>query len=336
VKPQGKTGLRAALSGSQTLFSCQQRETWLQLRIPELLDIKQSSDESWFKLGGGLMSAWRFKIIAAFVLGSWLSGCVTTVMHEGGCVEREDVPETREPSKVGFFIDEVVSPRDYQAFVQLETFLVDMDFEEGSVLEEVFDYLRETGQIQILVSWTTLEDEAFIARDEPLPEIRLKQVSLRTAIGAVLAGVSSMDADLGYEVIDGVVWVSTREDLSRETVVRLHDCSELLSLERPEIGRRELLEYAVELAERLGGERVTNDQDLMRLIVEDLEEGRWQRAEELEDLVKYTIAPETWEPDGVVGSALIWGDVMVVRHTRQVQREVAALLDGLRNKARRP
>jgi hypothetical protein len=282
------------------------------------------------------MSLSKLSLVMTIVSAAVLSGCVSAPVREGDRTEQkvEWVKSARVQSTSS--IDEVISRRDRETLDRLETVLVDVALQQGAVLEEAVAYMRDNNKIQILVKWTTLENEAFIARDEPLPEIHLQQVSLKAAIEAVLAGVSNLDAELGYEVIDGVVWISTVEDLERKTVVRLHNCSELLSLERPEVSRRELLEYAADLAEQLGGERVTNDLELMRLIVHDLEEGRWERAEELQDLIKSTIAPDTWEPDDVVGSALIWGDILVVRHTRRVQREVAALLEGLRRRTDQP
>ena len=60
------------------------------------------------------------------------------------------------------------------------------------------------------------------------------------------------------------------------------------------------------------------------------EEDREQRVEDLQELIKGLIAPDTWEPDGTVGSLDVWNDRLIVRHTRSVHRELRDLFEQLR------
>ena len=63
---------------------------------------------------------------------------------------------------------------------------------------------------------------------------------------------------------------------------------------------------------------------------EEGDEDREELVEELLDIIKNQIAPETWQPDGELGSMDIWNDRLIVTHTASAHRQLVKLLTQLR------
>jgi general secretion pathway protein D len=60
------------------------------------------------------------------------------------------------------------------------------------------------------------------------------------------------------------------------------------------------------------------------------EEAREEMIEDLEDLIKNLIEPDSWQPDGTIGSLQVWNDRLIVRHTANVHRQLSDLFKELR------
>jgi hypothetical protein len=100
-------------------------------------------------------------------------------------------------------------------------------FPEGSTFEDVIEFLRNQGKLSIDVNWNALSLVG-IDRTSPLA-LNLRNVKLETALGLALDNVGAVSGvQLGSDVVDGIIRVSTVEELSRKTFSRVYDVTDLL------------------------------------------------------------------------------------------------------------
>ncbi|MEE9403733.1 MAG: hypothetical protein V3V20_02465, partial [Algisphaera sp.] len=105
---------------------------------------------------------------------------------------------------------------------------VPIDFDANS-LESVVDYLRQTTEANIFVNWAALED-AGVERDMPV-SLTLSNISAEKALKLILQQITSAAGDLdiiNYSIIDGVITISTENDLFRSKDLRVFDIRDLL------------------------------------------------------------------------------------------------------------
>ncbi|MEX2214513.1 MAG: VIT domain-containing protein [Phycisphaeraceae bacterium] len=109
---------------------------------------------------------------------------------------------------------------------------------EDNKLVNVIDYFRNTTGVNFFVNWAALE-EAGIEQGTRI-NIQLNHVPAEQALRMVLqlAGQSMPDLKLGdrpwFAIIEGVVHISTKNDLQRTTDTRVYDIRDLLSLNQDE------------------------------------------------------------------------------------------------------
>ena len=94
-------------------------------------------------------------------------------------------------------------------------------------LEQAIEALREVVPVPVVVRWDVMADVG-IHRDQVV-DVRLHDVSLASALKAVLLQCGGkVRVRLGYAPGDGVVTVSTEDDLSRDAFVRVYDVRDLV------------------------------------------------------------------------------------------------------------
>jgi len=91
---------------------------------------------------------------------------------------------------------------------------------------EVIDELRKLTGLNIVPNWTALE-AAGIEKDTEVT-LRLQEVSFSKALELILDEVAAGQAELAYTIDEGVVQISTKEDLSRKTIIRVYNIQDLL------------------------------------------------------------------------------------------------------------
>lgn len=91
---------------------------------------------------------------------------------------------------------------------------------------EVIDELRKLTALNIVPNWTALE-AAGIEKDTEVT-LRLQEVTFSKALELILDEVAAGQAELAYTVDEGVVQISTKEDLSRKTIIRVYNIQDLL------------------------------------------------------------------------------------------------------------
>jgi hypothetical protein len=98
----------------------------------------------------------------------------------------------------------------------------------GVPLEQVIEFMRELAGSSIHVKWAALE-AAGVNKDTPV-NVRLVEVPAAKALQVILEDVGGVNR-LEYVVEDGVIVISTRDDLSRRTVTRVYDVRDLVKAE---------------------------------------------------------------------------------------------------------
>ncbi|MEE8384711.1 MAG: STN domain-containing protein, partial [Dehalococcoidia bacterium] len=97
---------------------------------------------------------------------------------------------------------------------------------DAARLEEVIDSLRDLTGLNIEPNWDALEMAA-IERDVEVT-LRLRDVTFEKVLDLILSQVGAGETELAYEIDDGIIQISTKEDLSRLTVNRVYNVGDLL------------------------------------------------------------------------------------------------------------
>lgn len=236
-----------------------------------------------------------------------------------------------------------------------------INFSEGTAFDEVLSFLRDQGDLSIAVNWNALSVLG-IDRSTDTLGMNLKDVKLETVLNMLLENVGGPEAPIGYAIVDGIVRISTGEQLDRNTTVRVYDVADLIHrdlVERlSEIGVDASV-YAPPVAPRGsgrfrdedpgpsmdgghrampfgmggmgggygGGGAPTDEAAQMRAVVREIEA---QRVQALEQLIRTTIQRGTWSPEGALGSMSYYEGLLVVDHTARAHQELAELLAVMR------
>jgi len=167
----------------------------------------------------------------------------------------------------------------------------------GVSFEQTIDYLRNLSGLNIVVNWTALEAAA-VEKDKEV-NVRFANVRVDQVLRVVLDEVGGGETELAYEVNDEVVGISTNEDLSRRTCVRIYDYSDLL-------GRAPTPPYFY----------AKREDPLERLIY----------------VIQETVDPESWRVyGGNVGSINTFDGLIIVTQTANAHEQIYALLESIRH-----
>jgi Flp pilus assembly secretin CpaC/tetratricopeptide (TPR) repeat protein len=127
---------------------------------------------------------------------------------------------------------------------QLDTRVSKLDFEDME-LSQVFEFLRDVSGANIHVKWRALALESI----EPATtvNVHLSSVTFRKALDTILEDVATGgepgvgETGLGYVIDEGVITISTKADLGKQTVVRVYDIRDMIvrvpMFEGPRLGR---------------------------------------------------------------------------------------------------
>ncbi|MDW8262070.1 MAG: hypothetical protein RMJ35_06050, partial [Phycisphaerales bacterium] len=137
----------------------------------------------------------------------------------------ENWPELSEQRDRSVELERGASLEDQSLAGALERKLPDVPFDNAQ-FSDVIDFLRETMRVNIVVNWRALEN-AGIAKETPI-NVRLRDVRFSKVLTTVLADAGGGTVPLDYTIDDGVITISTKEDLSERTVTRVYDIRDLI------------------------------------------------------------------------------------------------------------
>jgi hypothetical protein len=189
------------------------------------------------------------------------------------------------------------TPADAAARERLETIVKEFAFQRAP-LGQVLESLQGLCGDSFTINWKALE-AAGISRETTV-SVKLSNVPARRVLATILMNADAA-ANLGYTLDDGIVAISTRDDLNsaRYQVVRVFDIGDLLQPRTPIPSNY-------------------SHDDMVK---------------ELVDTIKTTVAPESWrDAGGQIGSLRELDGKLIINQTQDNQRAVATLLDLLRDK----
>ncbi len=188
---------------------------------------------------------------------------------------------------------------------------------EDVPLEQVLASVRDSLKINVLVHWDILAEHG-VDRTRPV-SMSLRQVSYEQFLELLFETLP--DVELGFEIRDGVLVISTEERLNRTMLTEVYDVRDILTMatqwQRMRIARPPAL---TQNAEPFGDEGGTREEPQEPELAEDA----------LIDLVTRSVSPDSWDVNGGRGGISAYAGTLVVRNQRRAQADVARLLDDLR------
>jgi beta-lactamase regulating signal transducer with metallopeptidase domain len=167
-------------------------------------------------------------------------------------------------------------------------------------LSDVVDFLRDVTGASIFVNWKAI-NAAGIEKSAPV-SARMRDIKFSKALTTLLADVGGGAVKLGFEIDDGVIIITTAEELNKNTEVNVYDIRDLLAL--------------------------TNDAKQTEQAIKERTE---HLVTELTKLIQETIDRDTWRDNGgPIGSIRHLNGQLIITQTKENQKRIVQLLDKLR------
>jgi len=210
---------------------------------------------------------------------------------------------------------------------------------DGITFEQVVDYLRDLTGLNIVVNWTALETAAIEKDKEVSLKLAAGTVKIETALKLILEEVGAGETDLAYEIGDGVIQISTKEDLARRTTVQVYNVQDLIIRVDDFAGRTvNLNQIGQQQQGGLGGAQGGGGGGGGGIF----EQGAGQQQQPQNDngadnlarliqLIQETIDPESWRSaGGNVGAISDLNNQVIVTQTSTAHNQLRDLLKQLR------
>jgi beta-lactamase regulating signal transducer with metallopeptidase domain len=196
------------------------------------------------------------------------------------------------------------SPATVEARRLLEKALPELKF-DNVAFTDVVDMLRDITGANIFVNWRALE-AAGIDRQAPV-SARLRDVKFAKALTVVLDEVGGGTIKLGYAIDDGVITITTAEDLAKNTETRVYDVRDLLA---------EVSDY---VPQPKAPPAPPTTQPQPKLV------------EQITSLIQETVEPDLWRDNGGnVAAIRELSGQLIITATAQMHEQIAHLLTQLR------
>jgi len=184
-------------------------------------------------------------------------------------------------------------------------------------LGDVVDFLRDVSGANIFVNWKSLEGPG-IDRNTPVTA-KLRNVRFSKVLGIILDSAGGGKQKLGYTTDEGVITISTVDDLSRNVVVRVYDVRDLLVIPPDYV--------APQLTGGLPGPTTAPTTSPALPGAPPREELAKSIVKSIED----TVAPDTWKDhDGTVGALRELQGQLIITQTPENHLRIVELLEQLR------
>lgn len=222
---------------------------------------------------------------------------------------------------------------DFELNRMLESVQSEIDFEEQP-FDQVIDFLTDLNQMNIAVDWEDLQHNG-IDRDKPI-SIRLRDVSLRTVLSEVLTQVGG-DVPLSFSVGEGLLRIATKEKLDRNKYILVYDVRDLI-VRIPRFTnapRLDLPGQSTGTIDTAGGSSrgslFGSEGSATVAGTGRDDEPNEEIVEEIMDIVRTTVEPDSWrETGGGDGALRELNGQLIVYNTSEAHRQARALLQQLR------
>jgi len=203
----------------------------------------------------------------------------------------------------------------------------------GTEFEEAIGYLRDISNLNMYVKWDSLEMVG-IDRSKEI-NVTLNDVTFEKALEVVLEDAGG-PTPLSYVIDEGVIMISTEEDLSTRTFTRVYDIRDLI-VRVPNFEAPDMTISGTGLSGGSGGGNAGGGGGWGNDSGGNENENVPTKAELIQDiitLVTDTITPGSWLPDGTVGSIRELHGQLVITHTSESHKDLSDLIKQLREARR--
>jgi hypothetical protein len=210
---------------------------------------------------------------------------------------------------------------------KLERFMSVDDADQS--LSEYAKTLSDTLGINVMFDIKALRDATIDPSTTPVGVV-LKNARLRTILNQMLSQHS-----LGYDISDGILMISTTDKLNTVLVIRIYDCRDILSADRPENRPWDVVKSAAksddhgiksENADPTNYKATTPNGPTIKHYFSGTS------PERLINVIKTVVAVPTWDDVGGQGSIEEYGGLLVISQTREVHEQVSDLLQQITGK----
>jgi len=204
---------------------------------------------------------------------------------------------------------------------------------DGNEFEAVIEFLRNSTGINIFVNWNALE-LAGVERDQTV-NLVLNNVPAEQALRLVLQQVTLDDTNpVSFSIIEGIVHISTAQDLRKATVLRVYDIRDLL-VQIPNFTEAPEFDLESALSSEIGGEGGTTTTGIFGTgegVAGEVGLTRDQLITAIIELIQTTVGnPDDWAEIGTGESSVreLNGN-LIVRTTPGNHNQLLQLLGELR------
>jgi type II secretory pathway component GspD/PulD (secretin) len=202
--------------------------------------------------------------------------------------------------------------------------------------EKVIGYLQTSTGTNIIVNWKALEG-AGIDRNAAVT-VNLKKVPFRKALTEILNEVGGATAALAYTVDDGVISISTKDDLTSQKyqVIRVFDIRDMLvqpdtQTQPPSFNLQAVTQGSGGGSGGGGGGNQASIFQTNGSTTTTTTTGNQAVVTEIVDTIQTIVAPDSWrEKGGTIGSVRELNGQLIVNQTADNQTAVYNLLQQLR------
>ncbi|NUN47481.1 MAG: hypothetical protein HUU15_01460 [Candidatus Brocadiae bacterium] len=203
--------------------------------------------------------------------------------------------------------EEKASESERRTIAAMTSIRISLNFTE-TALPEVVSFMQEVTQLNIMIDRRAIDDP-----ESKTVTFRVDELAFDQALDLILKM-----SDLAYRVDEGVIVITSKEAIAKETVLELYDVQDLTvkitNFKAPEIS----LESAGAADDGPIGIGVSGGE----------EEGTAIPGEDLKLLISQNIAPGTW--DTPPNSIEYQNGILIVRHTPLVQGQINTFLQRVR------
>lgn len=190
-------------------------------------------------------------------------------------------------------------------------------------LSDAIDFFRDVSGANIFVDWKALE-AAGVNRNTPV-FARLRDVTFSKSLQVVLDSVSGGQKKIAYAVDEGVITISTRDELSKNVTVRVYDIRDLLVIV-PDVEPDE-----TSTSRPSDAQGASSRPSSVPRTTPSRSPSRDELVKQIITLIEDTVASDGWKDRGGSICALreLQGQ-LIVTQTPENQREIVKLLEQLR------
>ena len=194
---------------------------------------------------------------------------------------------------------------------------------DNATLADALEFLRDVTRANLVVNWRALE-AAGIERNATV-SVKLRDATADAVLSAVLDGAAGGNVVLQHRYQNNILYVSTAEDLSANTEIRLYNVRDLMinamrfhrSFDHAARAGNPVTSRATDSAANGGVTAVTwYEGDL---------------AAQLQSLITNTVIPDTWvDNGGRFGACHYWAGKFLIVQTPEAHEEIERFLNLLR------